>query len=397
MKNQKNYLKNIKKQNIKKLYNLPSKVIFCKKCVVSNQRPRIVFDKNGVCNACNTQERNKNIDWSERKKKLDKMLSKYRRNTGEYDVVVPSSGGKDSAVVAHKLKYEWGMNPLTVTWSPNIYTKIGWENFQGLIKAGLPNILGSPDSLVNRRLMRDSLIEIGEPFQPFIYGLVNFPARVAIQHGINLVMDGENGEEQYGGSNETGEDTFDLKEQEKYWFSSFPVQKWLKKGYTKKDLHFYESLSPKEFIKYKVTRKFWSHYNFWDPQEHFYYASQNTGFKPNPDGRSESTYSKYASLDDRTDGFHYHFMYLKFGLGRCTSDAAHEIREGHLSRTEATRLVEKYDSEFPKLYYKEFLNYLGITEEEYKKISDSWTNRDLFYKNNKGDWVLKQSVGKENK
>ncbi len=87
-------------------------------------------------------------------------------------------------------------------------------------------------------------------------------------------------------------------------------------------------------------------------------------------------------------------MYLKFGLGRCTSDAGHEIREGHLSRKEAVKLVEKYDSEFPKIYYKEFLDYLGITEQEYKKISDSWTNRDLFYKNNKGDWVLKQSVGK---
>ena len=90
------------------------------------------------------------------------------------------------------------MNPLTVTWSPNIYTKIGWENFQGLINAGLPNILGSADSSVNRRLMLDSLIEIGQPMQPFIYGLVNFPARVAIHYGINLIMDGENGKSRGG-------------------------------------------------------------------------------------------------------------------------------------------------------------------------------------------------------
>ena len=43
------------------------------------------------------------------------------------------------------------------------------------------------------------------------------------------------------------------------------------------------------------------------------------------------------------------------------------------------------------------LDYLDISEEDFKKISDSWTNRDLFYKNNKGDWILKESVGKKNK
>ena len=44
-----------KKDNIKK-YNLPRKVRFCKKCVISNQRPRITFDKDGVCTACRFAE-----------------------------------------------------------------------------------------------------------------------------------------------------------------------------------------------------------------------------------------------------------------------------------------------------------------------------------------------------
>ena len=35
----------ITKKNIKKIYQLPGKVKFCKKCVVSNQRPRIKFNK----------------------------------------------------------------------------------------------------------------------------------------------------------------------------------------------------------------------------------------------------------------------------------------------------------------------------------------------------------------
>ena len=41
------------KINITKQYKLPEKVLFCKNCVQSNQRPRITFDTKGVCNACN--------------------------------------------------------------------------------------------------------------------------------------------------------------------------------------------------------------------------------------------------------------------------------------------------------------------------------------------------------
>ena len=115
----------ILKKNVKKLYNLPKKVEFCKSCVVSNQRPRISFNEKGICNACENNKNKNIINWSEREKELKELLSKYRKKDGKYDVIVPSSGGKDSAVVAHKLKYKYNMNPLTVTWAPHIYTEIG--------------------------------------------------------------------------------------------------------------------------------------------------------------------------------------------------------------------------------------------------------------------------------
>ena len=60
----------MKKKNVKKIYKLPSKVVYCKKCVVSNQRPRINFDNDGICNACRNQELKKKIDWDDRKKKI---------------------------------------------------------------------------------------------------------------------------------------------------------------------------------------------------------------------------------------------------------------------------------------------------------------------------------------
>ena len=133
----------------------------------------------------------------------------------------------------------------------------------------------------------------------------------------------------------------------------------------------------KSFATSGVERHFWSYYKKWFPQEHFYYAADNTGFEVNPDGRSEGTYSKYASLDDRIDGFHYYLMLLKFGIGRATSDAAHEIRDGHIDREEAVALVRRYDTEFPEKHYRDFLEYCQITKEYFWDVCERWRNENL--------------------
>lgn len=143
--------------------------------------------------------------------------------------------------------------------------------------------------------------------------------------------------------------------------------------------------------KKNIERHFFGYYRKWVPQENFYYASEHTGFKPNADGRSEGTYSKYASLDDRFDGFHYYFMLLKFGFGRATSDAAHEVRDGHLTREEAVALVRRFDAEKPKKHFQQFLDYCGITEQQYWDFADIWRNERLWERVD-GDWRLKIQV-----
>lgn len=380
----------IEKRDVVKLYNLPTEVRFCKRCTVSNQRPRITFDENGVCSACNYAERKKSIDWNKREKELEELLTQYRRSDGSFDVIVPSSGGKDSTWVAHQLKYKYNMNPLTVTWTPHLYTQVGWDNFQALIAAGLPNILGSPDGKVHRRLTRKCFIKMGEPFQPFIYGQVSFPMHIAVKYKIPLIMDGEMDELEYGGDDsvKTG---YTLEEEVKFWFSDLPVDKWLKEGFTKKDLCFYFPPSLDEVISAGTKRHFFGYYKEWDPNEHYEYAVRHIGFKVNPDGRSEGTYSAYASLDDRIDGFHFYLMYIKFGFSRATSDSAHEVRGGHITREEAVKLICKYDHEFPKKYYKDFLEYCDLTEDEFWQVVDSWRSPHLWEKIG-GEWKLRYKI-----
>ena len=188
-------------------------VQFCKKCVISNYRPSstvefqnntalkrnyIKFNDEGICSACQYAEIKLKIDWKRREQELLKLLDKYRSKDGSYDVVVPGSGGKDSAFTAHVLKYKYGMNPLTVTWAPHLYTDIGWRNFENWMHVGgLDNLLFTPNGKLHRLLTRLAFVNLLHPFQPFIIGQKLVGPKVASKFNIPLVFYGEN-QAEYG-------------------------------------------------------------------------------------------------------------------------------------------------------------------------------------------------------
>lgn len=375
-------------------YKLPLDVKYCTKCVISNQRPRINFDEHGVCSACNFAIRKQHvIDWDERERQLCDLLDRYRSKDGFHDVVVPCSGGKDSAFVAHQLKCKYGMHPLTVTWTPHIYTEVGWENLQSFIHVGgFDNILGTPNGKIHRVLTKLAFEHLGDPFQPFIYGQRSFPMRIAVKFNIPLIMYGEDGEVEYGGEPKDARSVLGAGEELlRHAYSGVNVLEWAKHGIPEKDLYYYLPPSPEEFRRVGAEMRFFGYHKKWVPQENYYYAMENTGFRANPDGRSEGTYSKYAGLDDRIDGFHYYMAYVKFGIGRATSDAAHEIRDGHITRDEGVALVRRYDGEFPQKYFREFLEYADISEQRFRQIVDSFRPPHL-WKQVGGEWKLKHQV-----
>ena len=384
----------VKKRNTKKIYSLPSQVKFCKKCVMSNQRPRISFNDKGVCSACQySEKKDLDFDWDKREVELKKLLDKHRRSDGRYDVIVPCSGGKDAAYIGHELKNKYGMNPLTVTWAPHIYTDIGFQNLHNMIRIGdLPNILFTPPGAVHRKLTKLSFEKIGDPFQPFIYGQYNYPLKVALDYQIPLVMYGENGEVEYGGDMKNAyKPTRDYKgDQKKHYFSNLLPESFIEYGIRKEDLYPYLPPDTDSLDQMNTEIHFYGYYKKWNPQNNFYYCVDNTGFKTNQE-RSEGTYTKFASLDDQLDGFHYYLSYIKFGIGRCTSDAAHEIRDGYISREEAVQLVKKFDGEFPSKYFKTFLEYCDISEDYFNQVIDSWRSDHIWKKQN-GKWDLKTKI-----
>ena len=394
-------------------FALPQEVIFCKTCVISNQRPNstvefrhinnekketIAFDENDECSACRfSRVKNNDIDWQLREKKLLELLDKHRKNNGDYDVIVPGSGGKDSAYTSHILKAKYGMNPLTVTWAPHKYTEIGWTNFQNWVQiGGLDNVLLTPNGLLHRYLTQQAFLNLLHPFQPFIIGQRIIGPSLAAKFNVKLVMYGEN-QAEYGNNvaeNETP--TMNAK-----FFSNEKPENLIIGGKTVKQLmaegkfqlgDFEPYLPPKEDVLSKagIEVHYLGYYKKWDPQECYYYAVENTGFRANSE-RTEGTYSKYSSIDDKIDMFHYYTTLIKFGMGRATYDAAQEIRNGKISREEGNNLVKKYELEFPKKYFKDFLEYIDISEEQFWTTVDSFRPQHLWVKQN-NQWFLRNTI-----
>ena len=105
----------------------------------------------------------------------------------------------------------------------------------------------------------------------------------------------------------------------------------------------------------------------------------------------EGTYSKYNSIDDKVDGFHYWTGFVKFGIGRCTHEASQEIRHGHITREEGVALVHRFDGEFPEKHFPAVLDYLGMERDEFFEIADSFRSPHLWRKTGSG-WDLRWRV-----
>jgi N-acetyl sugar amidotransferase len=398
--------------NLVAYYGLPQEVRFCKRCVMSNQRPssypefkhtksRITptlhIDEEGVCDACRYAERKEQIQWEAREKELLTLCDRFRKNDGSYDCVVPGSGGKDSAFAAHVLKYKYGMHPLTVTWPPILYTDYGYQNFKNWIEVGgFDNITFKPNGRVHRLLTRLSIENLLHPFQTFILGQKNLAPKIALQYGIPLIFYGEP-EAEYG--NPIAETKTSLRDKSYYSMQNIDevylggVQiKELLERYDLElvDLSAYFPADHRSLEASNIEVHYLGYYLRWTPQEAYYYAVENTGFQARP-FRTEGTYSKYNSIDDKIDDLHYYTTHIKFGLGRASYDASQEIRNKHITREEGVALVHRFDGEVPTRYLAQVMDYLGMDEDKFHQLCDQHRSPHLWTKEN-DEWHLRHIV-----
>ena len=366
-----------------------TKLFWCSNCLNNSLRPRITFDKKGWCNACQWMEEKKKVNWEKRSKELLQIVKKFKSNS-IYDCIVPVSGGKDGSYVASQIRDKYGLNPLTVTSRPPLELDVGKKNLTNFLKYNYDHVHITPNYKAMQSLNKLGFIKKGFPYYGWLTSIFSTVLKVAVQHNINLIFYGEDGEVEYGGSTESkNKALFDVK---------YTISKYLESGYhqiikqsklDKKELYWFD-FPTKEIAKRKIGVTHWSYFEPWDSYRNYLVAKSKFNLGEQKQN-SAGTFTNFAQNDQSLYALHSYLMYLKFGFGRATQDAGIEIRRKAMTREQGLNLVKLYDNNFPQEFLEEYLEYFQMSKSEFIKVIDSWANKKLF-KKIKGQWMPKFDV-----
>ncbi len=346
---------------------------YCTRCLMPSARPRITFNEQGVCNACLWTEAKKQIEWKLRYERLREICDVFRRNS-YFDVLVPCSGGKDGSYVAWKLKHELKMTPLCITFSSPLQTEIGRTNLENFRNSGFDLIELRPNPKVYAKLCRNMFVEHARCKFPFVIAIGTAIIKEANMRGIPLIMFGEEGESEYGGSDQYAKMEFMTHDfLINVYHEGHQLTKYLDE-FKPNEILWWLPPSEDDLRGLKVT--WWSKWEDWDPEAHARLASEKTGLQMLTGGVIGS-FTNYSQLDDDLQDLHMFEAFIKFGFGRATADCSIEIRRGRMSRETAIKIANEVDGQFPFELLDKYLDFLQMSESEFWKIIDKHVNREI--------------------
>ena len=353
---------------------------YCGKCLYPDTKPQLRFDEHDICDACRWAEQKEKIDWESRRKDLAIILDKYKSKDGsKYDCIIPVSGGKDSHFQTHVIVNEFGLRPLVVNFLPIDLIPLGRKNMENLKNLGVDCIEFSANPHVYRKMEKYGLMELGDVNWPEHIGIFTVPVQVAVAYNIPLIIWGENPQMEYGGPG--GGTILDREWLEKYggfWLDRVKPTVMTRYGIDVRDLKPYIYPSDEDLKRVGITGIFLGQYIKYDIYKELEIV-EKLGFSRNPEPK-EGTYTDWENLDTKYTGMHDYFKWIKYGFSRATDHASIDIRAGRITRQEGLKLVKEYEGRIPEKYFQDFLTDMQITRDEFYKIVDKFTNKDLFKK-----------------
>jgi|TARA_B100001964_G_scaffold242060_1_gene315898 N-acetyl sugar amidotransferase len=368
---------------------MSKKVFWCKKCVVMSTRPRVTFNEEGVCSACQWAEEKKTLNWEERQKRLDKLLREQKSNP-HFQCINAVSGGKDGSYVSYCLKHKKKVRSLAVTVRPDLEQETGKRNIVNFVRSGYEHIHITPDSEAMRVLNRLGFIELGYSYYGWQIAIHTVVMRIAMAFNIPLIFYSEDGDCEYGGdAKHKYEGIYGID----YQISNYVEGDYFKilkmSGLNKDQLYWFTYPSKEEILKSDLKITHWGFYENWDPYRNYEVAKKYCNLEEN-ETLNAGTYTNFGQTDQKFYLLHVYLMYLKFGFGRTNMDAGIDVRRGAMSREQAVQLVKMYDARPPEEYYDEFCDYYKMTRQDFLETLDKWVNKDLFEKRNR--WVPKFEI-----
>lgn len=370
---------------------------YCKRCLFPDTKPDIYFDEEGICDPCRSAERKHGvenaIDWEERAREFQELLDRYRSPDGmHYDCIVPVSGGKDSCFQAYAMKVIHKMNPLAVTFDQFDATDVSRHNLDVLRSMGVDHIHFTLNPNVVKRLVRKGFEIVGDTHWVNHVGIFSVPTRVAVNYNIPLLIWGEQPQLEYGGPARSR----DKRYLDKRWRQEFGGMR----GFREEDMVDDEMplsdlkalLWPtdEEIHRIGVTGVFYGYFFKWNAQEHIR-IGESYGWRHMPEPQAGS-WLDYENCDMGFIDIREHLKWVKYGYGRTTDQVNIHIRSGMISRDEGIKIVRERDGRYAPESRRKFCEFIGITEDDFRRIRDTFVNTDIFEPDGRGEWVLKNEI-----
>ena len=366
---------------------------YCKTCLMPDTRPGIKFYE-GECIACINYQKQKSINWTERKQELEKLCQKYRGSNGNgYDCAIAVSGGKDSHFQVYYMKEVMKMNPVLLAVGSFDWTETGRKNLENLSETFSCDIISLlPNRDVGKKLAKKAFEEIGSPTWYLDALIYAYPYRMAMNLGTKLLVYGENVNYTYGGKydKETPSAMMQslndvVKPIWKEWFND--------KIISEKELESAKQPSMEECEEFGLDPIYLGYFVPWDTH-HNYEVAKRWGFSHlSHEYVREGTIEQYNQIDSIGYLLNQFLKYPKYGHSSATEMASRWIRAGLKTRSEMIPLVEEFDKQLDQGIIEEFCKFVNISIKQFWQIMDKWYNSDLFEHDDDGVWHEKFKVG----
>jgi N-acetyl sugar amidotransferase len=358
---------------------------YCKRCVYPFIAVNLRIDAEGICSACRVAEQFDMLTeefWVKRRKLFEETTQKIiAKKKGDYDCLIPVSGGKDSYYQAHKMATDYGLKPLLVTYHGNNYLPEGDHNRDRMRHVfDADHLVFGPSVSVLKKLNRLCFRKMGDMNWHAHCGIMTYPIAIAVKFQIPLIIWGETN---WDISGMYAPDDFvefsarvrhehDLRGYEWYDMLDDP-QEPLKE----KDLSWAKYPSDAEIIKVGVRGLYIGNFFKWDPNQHTPLVREKYGWKAS-DVPFERTYRLMSNLDDRYEnGVHDLLKFVKFGYGRASDHASKDIRTGYMTREQGIEMVRKYDHVVSS-DLAHWLNYVDMSEGEFWRTADRFRDKRVW-------------------
>ena len=344
----------------------------CNNCGLPETYETFEFDKKQVCNVCNMHKvKHLKVDWDARKKIFEETINQFR-NKGDYDCIVPFSGGKDSTYVLYKVVMEHKLKPLVISFDHGFYRNVHLQNVEKTLKfLGVDYHLFKPNLKVVGRTMLESLKRKGDFCWHCHCGVFAYPMTMAVKLNIPLIIWGESVAE-YTGYYNFEDGKWESQDEESFnkhinlGISAEDMAGFLGDGISERDLRPYQYPKLQELEKIGYKSLHYGTFFKWDSLHNANVIKKEIGWKQDEVEGLPEEFS-YEKLECRVNGVRDWIKYLKRGFGRTAQSVAREIRNDRMILEEGRKLIIENDGKRPEsLDY--FLKILNISEQEFMEI-----------------------------